>query len=61
MVAELPTTTTLQDVSDKLLRLILKLLTVFPLCLVHAAATCKWWRRLVADDRLLKYMCFDVG
>uniref|UniRef100_A0ACD5UXH1 Uncharacterized protein n=1 Tax=Avena sativa TaxID=4498 RepID=A0ACD5UXH1_AVESA len=46
-----PPTTTLHDVPDKLLRLILQFLIASPLCLVRAAATCKRWRRLVANRR----------
>ncbi|KAM3274822.1 hypothetical protein ACQJBY_043676 [Aegilops geniculata] len=47
-----PGPTTLHEVPDKLLELILLHLSS-PLWLIHAAATCKRWRRIIVDRRFL--------
>uniref|UniRef100_M8C531 Uncharacterized protein n=1 Tax=Aegilops tauschii TaxID=37682 RepID=M8C531_AEGTA len=47
-----PRPTTLHEVPDKLLELILLHLSS-PLWLIHAAATCKRWRRIIVDRRFL--------
>jgi hypothetical protein len=54
--ANLPTTTGLHDVSEKLLEHILSLLMESPLCLTRAAVTCKRWRQIIAHHRF----CSDV-
>ncbi|KAF7040838.1 hypothetical protein CFC21_050712 [Triticum aestivum] len=47
--------TTLHDIPDKLLKLILLYLTS-PQWLVRAAATCKQWRRIIVDANFLSYI-----
>ncbi|XBH91694.1 hypothetical protein VPH35_083009 [Triticum aestivum] len=47
-----PGPTTLHEVPDKLLELILLHLSS-PVWLIHAAATCKRWRRIIVDRRFL--------
>ncbi|XBJ20056.1 hypothetical protein VPH35_010937 [Triticum aestivum] len=58
--AKPPAATTLHDVPDKLLELILECLMESPLCLVRAAAACKRWRRIMAASRFFEW-AVDTG